>query len=217
MHINARQARDEIVKYGLIMKESALVVGTWGNISMRVPDSKLIAITPSGVDYDKTNPEDILIVDLEGNIVDGELKPSIEIHLHLAIYKARKDVNAIVHTHSTYSTSYAIARKEIPATTEDCVQIVGGSVRVTDYCLPGTVELGNEAVKKLGDKNAVLLANHGLLAAAGTLKETLKVAQIVEKAAQSNLFAQLIGGAVELEEDDINAMRDFYLTKYGQR
>jgi L-fuculose-phosphate aldolase len=217
MHINARQASDEIVKYGLIMKESALVVGTWGNISTRVQDTDLVAITPSGVDYDKTRPEDIVIVDLEGNIIDGKLKPSIELPLHLAIYKARKDVNAIVHTHSTYSTSYAIARKEIPASAEDSAQIVGGNVRVTDYFLPGTVELGNEAVKKLEDRNAVLLANHGLLAAAGTLKEALKVAQIVEKAAQSNLFAQLIGGAVELEENDINAMRDFYLNKYGQR
>ncbi|MCK5764285.1 MAG: class II aldolase/adducin family protein [Clostridiales bacterium] len=217
MHINARQASDEIVKYGLIMKESALVVGTWGNISTRVQDTDLVAITPSGVDYDKTKPEDIVIVDIEGNIIDGELKPSIELPLHLAIYKARKDVNAIVHTHSTYSTSYAIARKEIPATVEDSVQIVGGNVRVTEYCLPGSIELGNEAVKKLEDRNAVLLANHGLLAAAGTLKEALKVAQIIEKAAQSNLFAQLIGGAVELEESDINAMRDFYINKYGQR
>ena len=217
MHINARQASDEIVKYGLIMKESALVVGTWGNISTRVPETNLIAITPSGVDYDKTKPENIVIVDLEGNIVDGELKPSIEIHLHLAIYKARRDVNAIVHTHSTYSTSYAIARKEIPATAEDSAQIVGGNVKVTDYCLPGSIELGIEAVKKLEDRNAVLLANHGLLAAASSLKEALKVAQVVEKAAQSNLFAQLIGGAVELEDEDINAMRDFYLNKYGQR
>ncbi|MEA3424441.1 MAG: class II aldolase/adducin family protein [Bacillota bacterium] len=217
MHINASQARNEIVKHGLIMKESALVVGTWGNISTRVQDTDLVAITPSGVDYDKTKPEDIVIMDLEGNIVDGKLKPSIELPLHLAIYKARKDVNAIVHTHSTYSTSYAIARKEIPATAEDSVQIVGGNVRVTDYRLPGSTELGNEAVEKLEDRNAVLLANHGLLAAAGTLKEALKVAQIVEKAAQSNLFAQLIGGAVELEKNDINAMRDFYLNKYGQR
>ncbi|MBN2260806.1 MAG: class II aldolase/adducin family protein [Clostridiales bacterium] len=217
MNINIRQARDEVVKCGKTIHESALVVGTWGNISVRIPDSEYVAITPSGVDYQKTDAESIVIVDLDGNIIDGELKPSIEINLHLAIYRARTDVNAIIHTHSTFCTSYAIARKEIPAAAEDLAQIVGGNVRVTDYCLPGTIELGREAVEKLGNRNAVLLSNHGLLAAAKSLNEALKVAQVVEKAAQSSLMAQLIGGAVVLSDDDINSMREFYLNKYGQK
>ena len=217
MQINVKQARDEIVKCGKLMVDSALVVGTWGNISMRVEGTNTIAITPSGVGYNRTKPLDIVIIDEEGNIVDGKLKPSIEINLHLAIYKSRPDVHAIVHTHSTYCTSYAVARKEIPATAEDLAQIVGGSVRVTEYCLPGSMELGKEAVEKLGDRNAVILANHGCLCVAPTVKEALKVASIVEKSAQANLFAQLIGGAVELSNEDIDYMRDFYLNKYGQR
>lgn len=217
MVITVKLTRDEIVNCGKTMKETALVVGTWGNISMRVPDSDQIAITPSGVDYDKTKPAEVLIVDMEGNIVDGNLKPSIELPLHLAVYRDREDVNAIVHTHSTYSTAYAVARKPIPATAEDLVQCVGGEVRVCDFYLPGTVELGQAAVEGLKDRNAVLLANHGCLCAAESLEEAIKIALVVEKTAQANLLAQLLGGSVELDKTDIDCMREFYINKYGQK
>ncbi|WP_243414769.1 class II aldolase/adducin family protein [Sporosalibacterium faouarense] len=217
MHIKFHKIRESVINTGIDMLNSQLVVGTWGNISARVPDEDCIAITPSGVDYNNIIPEDIIIMDMDGNIIDGDKKPSIEYNLHLAIYKARADVNAIVHTHSTYCTAMAIARKSIPGAAEDLVQIVGGDVKVSEYVLPGTKELGEAAVKALEGRNACILANHGCLAASRNLKETLKTALIVEKSAKATIYAQMMGGVVELSQDDIDFMRDFYLNKYGQR
>lgn len=218
MEIKFEKVRREVMEMGIKMSSSHLVIGTWGNISSRVyEDRSLMAITPSGMDYDNISPEDIVIMDFEGNIIDGKRKPSIEFGLHSAIYKAREDVNAIVHTHSEYCTAMAIARKGIPGAAEDLVQIVGGDVRVSEYRLPGSKELGEAAVKALEGRNAVILANHGCLTAARDLKEAFKAAGVVEKSAKATLFAKLIGGAVELSKEDIDFMRDFYLNKYGQR
>ena len=217
MPVKFKLIRDKVIQTGIKMSGGGLVLGTWGNISARIPEENYVAITPSGVDYDNIGLEDIVIVDLEGNIIDGSKKPSIEMVLHLEIYKNRDDVNAIVHTHSEYCTALAIARKGIPAAAEDLVQIAGGNIRVTKYCLPGSLELGIETVTALKDRNAVILANHGCLAAAKDLKEAFKVALIVEKSAKATIFAQLMGGVVELSQHDIDFMRDFYLNKYGQR
>lgn len=217
MTVKYEVIRQEIIDMGVQMADSALVVGTWGNISARVPGENLVAITPSGVDYHKIAPQDIVILDMEGNIVDSDKKPSIESHLHLAIYNAREDVNAVIHTHSTYCTSMAIARKPIPAAAEDMVQIVGGDVRVSEYFLPGSIELANAAVRALEGRNACILANHGCLGAGKDLKETLKIVSVVEKSAQATIFANIMGGVVELDQKDVDFMRDFYLNKYGQR
>ncbi|BEP29144.1 class II aldolase/adducin family protein [Helicovermis profundi] len=217
MSLKYLRAREEVIKTGVEMLRLSHVVGTWGNISMRIEDENSFAITPSGVDYDKIKIEDVVIIDFDGNIINGELKPSIEWGLHLNVYKHRSDISAIVHTHSTYSTAFAIARKPIPASAEDLVQIVGGDVKVTNYVLPGSTELGIEAVKALEGRNACILANHGLLSAAATLKEALKIVNVVEKSAQATIFANLLGGVVELGKTDVDFMRDFYLNKYGQR
>jgi len=211
------KVRQEVIDTGRYMLDSALVVGTWGNISARVPEEELVAITPSGVDYDTIEPQDIVIVDFDGNIVDGDKKPSIEVPLHTAIYRARNDVNAIVHTHSTYVTAMAIARKPIPAACEDMVQIVGGNVRVSEYVLPGSAELGVKAVEAMEGRMAVILANHGCLGAGRDLKEAMKTVQVVEKSAQATILANMMGGVVELSQEDVDIMRDFYLNKYGQR
>lgn len=208
--------RKEIADLGREIALSGFNLGTWGNISARTDENK-IAITPSGVCYETMKPEDIVIVDLEGNILDGQLKPSIELPLHSELYKAKPNINAIIHTHSVHCTAFAVARKPIPAVCEDMVQIVGGSVDVADYFLPGSEKLAGSAISALGNKNACILANHGLLCAAGNLKETYKVTQIVEKSAQAVILAHSLGTPVELSQEDIDFMRDFYLNKYGQR
>ncbi len=208
--------RKKIVEKGMEILSTNLIVGTWGNISCRVPGENYIAITPTGMNYDSLVPEDIVVLDLKGNIISGTRKPSIEVPLHLSIYKARKDVQAIIHTHSAYATAMAVAQKEIPGAIEDLVQIVGGNVRVNEYALPGTEQLGVNTVKALEGRNAVLLANHGMLGVGCNLDEALKVCQVVEKSAQIVLLAQLIGGAVELSQGDIDGMRNFYVKGYGQ-
>lgn len=211
------ETRKKVVEKGIEMLSTNLTVGTWGNISCRVPGEDYIAITPTGMGYDTLVPEDIVVLDLKGNTISGTRKPSIEVPLHLAIYNAREDVQAIVHTHSAYATAMAVARREIPGAVEDLVQIVGGNVRVNEYALPGTEQLGINTVKAMEGRNAVLLANHGMLGAGRDLEEAFRVCQVVEKSAQITLLAQLMGGVVELSQDDIDGMRNFYLDAYGQR
>jgi len=210
------ETRKKVVEKGIEMLSTNLTVGTWGNISCRVPGEDYIAITPTGMSYDTLVPEDIVVLDLRGNIICGTRKPSIEVPLHLAIYTAREDVQAIVHTHSAYATAMAVARREIPGAVEDLVQIVGGNVRVNEYALPGTEQLGINTVKAMEGRNAVLLANHGMLGAGRNLEEAFRVCQVVEKSAQVTLLAQLMGGVVALSQDDIDGMRNYYLQGYGQ-
>ncbi|MDW7651550.1 MAG: class II aldolase/adducin family protein [Bacillota bacterium] len=191
-----------------------LVLGTWGNVSVRDGDNSML-ITPSGMNYEQLEPADLVRLSLDGGTAQGRWKPSSEWRLHAAIYRGRQDISAIVHTHSVYATAFAVARMPIPAVVEDLVQVAGGSVDVADYTLPGTDELAENALLALGNKSAVLLASHGLVGAAQTLEEALKVCRIAEKTAQVALFARLLGPVHELSEEDIRAMRNFYLTSYG--
>lgn len=216
MDINYLDERKEVIEIGLEMVKTNLVVGTWGNISRRI-DENLMAITPSGMDYDSLKPEDIVIVDMEGNVVEGDRKPSIEYIMHMEIYKDRDDINGIVHTHSIYCTAFAAARMGIPACLDDLVQIVGGNVRVAKYALPGTMDLAKNVVNALEERNAVILSNHGAVAGGRDLKEALKTALVLEKSAQAAIFAETIGGVVPLRRKEIESMRDFYLNEYGQR
>jgi len=208
--------RQQVVAAGRQMARAALAVGTWGNLSCRLPNN-LIAITPSGMEYEALKPRDIVIMDLAGNCIEGRRKPSTEQPLHRAIYAAREDISAIIHTHSVYASAMAAARKPIPGAMEDLVQIVGGDVRVARYALPGSPELGQYVVEAMSGRNGVLLANHGALGAAADLKQALLICQIIEKSAKIIIAAQAAGGAVPLPQEDIDVMRNFFLHKYGQR
>lgn len=210
-------ARKEIIEASLVILKSGFVIGTWGNMSTRIIGDELVAITPTGVEYSKLIPENIPIVDMEGNLIDGNMKPSIELLLHLEIYKNRPDINAIIHTHSVHCTAMAVARKPIPAACDDLVQIVGGGVRVSPYRLPSAEDFNTVIIDALKGRQAVIMANHGLLAAGHDLKETVKIAFVCEKAAHASLLAASIGGAIELNESECVFMRDFYLNKYGQK
>lgn len=208
--------RLQVLETGIEMAKAALAVGTWGNISCRLEGEKM-AITPSGMEYSTLRPEDLVIMDLEGNCLDGCRKPSTEQPLHRAIYLARPDVQAIVHTHSIYASAFAAARKPIPGAIEDLVQIVGGEVRVAQYALPGSPQLGHYAAEALEGRNGALLANHGVIGAAGDLRQALLICQIIEKSAQIAIAALALGGMAPLPQEDIDAMRQYFLKGYGQR
>ena len=198
------EMRQAVVDTGRQMIGRGLVAGTWGNISMRSSSGEQIAITPSGRPYDQLTLEDIVVVDPAGQVLSGQ-RPSSELALHLAIYRARTDVRAIVHTHSLYATACAVAGKAIPASLEEMVQAVGGAVQVATYALPGTVELANHAVAALADRSA---------ACGPSLAEALLVAELVEKAAHIHVVAEQLGGARELSDEDVALMRRFYLEHY---
>ena len=209
--------RQDVVEAGLKLVHSAMTVGTYGNISCRM-DEGHIAVTPSGRDYEQLTPEDIVVTDMEGKKTDGALLPSSELPLHLAIYKRFPEAQAIVHTHSIYASALAVAHKVLPPVIEDLTQIVGGTVRCTEYTIAGTNELGKRAVEAMeGGCNAALLANHGAVCWGRSMKEALNTAQILEKGAQIYYIARSFGTPVPLNEATVRTLHDFYINHYSKR
>lgn len=211
-----RMARREIVETGRKLTEKRLVAGSWGNISCRTGGG-LIAVTPSGLGYDKTRDEDIVLLDMDGRTVSGRRVPSSESRLHLAVYAACPQAGAVIHTHSIYASALAAMRREVPAVIEDIVQIIGGSVKCAEYALPGTQQLADNAVKALGGRKAALLASHGAVCWGANLEDALIVAEVLEKAAQIAVICSSCGGAVELSAEDAAVMHKFYEEHYSRR
>ena len=209
--------RKIVIDAGLTMLREELTVGTWGNVSARDSETGLIYISPSGMDYQSIQPEDIVVLDAALNIVDGFRKPSIEKEMHAAVYNARADVNAVIHTHPLYSTVLGVNGMELPAVSEDFAQIVGDKIICSKYALPGTSELAQNTVKALGKQNAVLLPNHGTMSVGEDMKNALIVCQVVEKSAHIYILAKSIGTPHLISDEDIKAMQDYKKNEYGQR
>jgi L-fuculose-phosphate aldolase len=198
--------RTALTDAGRELMNRKLSVGTWGNISLRVDKDKCI-ITPSGMNYQKLVPDDMVLIDLEGQVIDGKWKPSSEKTLHVEIYKNRADVRAIIHYHPIFSSILSVVRYNIPALIEDSVMLLGGEIKVTDYVFPGGVELAKEAVRGLGNNNAVILANHGAVCVGKDLEKTFAACEVLEKSAQIFIFAKLFGQVNLLPEDDIKKLQ----------
>lgn len=174
------------------MAARGLVVGTSGNISLRFKDTDdrdLVAITPNNRYYDSMNADEIGIVDLEGQLVEGEYSTSIETMLHLGIYKARKKVNAVIHTHPVFSSIFSVAGMDIPPILDDQITYLGGEIKVAEYSLPGSQDLVSNVVPALGPRNAVILANHGALAVGRDMVEAFVNCEMLEKTARIYLHA----------------------------
>jgi L-fuculose-phosphate aldolase len=188
--------RDQVLETRLKLVEKGLVSGKTGNVSLRVrpgagPD--LIVITPTSKHYDTLSVEGIAVVDFAGTVVEGKLPPSSEFRLHVAIYKAREGVGAVIHTHSVYASAIAVSGGGIPAILEEEVILLGGEVKVAAFAASGSEELARNAVEALGDRNAVVLANHGGVGVGGTLSEALDACEVLEKAARVYLLALAAG------------------------
>ncbi len=169
------------------MYNNGLTVGSWGNISMRISDDRII-ITPSGSNYMKMNIEDIVVMDLNGNKIEGRLNPSSERLMHYQIYRKRNNVNAIVHTHSIYSSVISVINKDIPPITEDIVMILGKNVKVAKYALTGTMELANNVVEALGANNAAIMANHGAVSVGSDMERAITAAEVLEKSSRIMVY-----------------------------
>ncbi|MCE5286116.1 MAG: class II aldolase/adducin family protein [Pelosinus sp.] len=214
---NETELRKQLLKTGYSLLDKGLVAGTWGNISVRIPDTTHILITPSGRNYLELSSDDLARVDANGKLISGNYKPSSELPLHLAVYQTRPDINAIVHTHSIFASAMAVARKSIPPIIEDLVQLTGGSIDVSNYALPGTAELAKNTVSALGQKNAVLMANHGVVGCGQSLAEAMTACELVEKAAQIYIYANQLGGAHVLSDKDVAVMHEFYVNYYREQ
>ena len=167
--------REEVVRVARLLRARGLAIGTSGNVGARLTDGR-IAITPATMDYDDMTPDDVVIVNSDGSPSEGHRQPSSELRIHLGIFGARPDVGGIVHSHSPYATAYAAARREVPAVHYVLALLVGpgrDTLRVAPYATFGTEALARNVVAALGHDQAVLLANHGAIAVAGSLRSAL--------------------------------------------
>ena len=208
------QQRQQIVDYGLKMIRSGLTTGSGGNLSILSAEDDLIAISPSGIDYHDVTVTDVVVVDRSGKTVDGERKPSSELGFHLALYAARAEIGAVVHTHSVYATTLACLHWELPAV-HYLVAFSGDKVPLAPYATFGTPELADNIIKSIGSYNAVLLANHGLVAVATDMKNCFNVAEEIELVARIYYQTKTVGQPVLVEDEEMQRVVDKF-SHYGQ-
>ena len=206
--------RQEVVDYCKLMVARGLTKGTGGNISIFDRDSRNMIISPSGIDYNVMTAEDVSVVDLNGNVLDGK-KPSSEFPMHAIFYKRRDDIDAIVHTHSTFATTISSLRWDLPAVSY-LVAFSGKNVRCASYATFGTQELAENAFEAMMDRQAVLLANHGLLAGANNIATAFAVAEEIEFCCEVYSRAKAIGEPVILDDAEMEVMAEKFKT-YGQK
>ncbi|HAA85627.1 MAG TPA: hypothetical protein DCE14_04650 [Kosmotogaceae bacterium] len=207
----------QLIEYGIKVFKSGLVQGTGGNLSQRVgSEGQYYLMTPSGIDYDSIEPKDVLVMDMNGSIVEGERSPSIEHGMHREVYKHREDINAIIHTHSLYATALSIARQPLPEI-ESTIVLMGGSIEVAEFARHGSMELARNVVKALSNKKAVLMANHGLLVAEKNLERAFKGCLGIEQCAHMYILARSIGEVCPIDSEKCDELREYIRTSYGQK
>lgn len=184
-----------------------MFAATSGNLSVFDRESGKIYITPGSFPYEEMTPEDIMAIDLDGNILEGKHSPSSEWRMHAAIYRADKRVNAIVHTHSPYATAFAINHMRIPAVLYEMVFFLGGDIPVAEGAIPGTPEVGENCVPVLKERNGCLMANHGALAVGDTLDRAYTRAVYIEDAAKAYSVALTHGKTYEIGVEAENEIR----------
>lgn len=196
---------------------AGLVAGSSGNVSRRIstPDGDLIAITASSVPYHRFTLDDVLVVDFDVEPVVGEGVPSSESLTHVAVYRARLDVGAVIHTHAPHASAFAAAGVPIPPILDEQVVILGGAVEVAAYGSSASEELADNCVAALGERAAVLLRNHGAVAVGRDLEEAIAAAELTERIARVQLLATALGGARELPPEVIAAERAIYRMTRG--
>ncbi len=204
------EARHDVWLHARRMWEGGLVTASAGNVSRRVDDT-LIAITPTSIAYEVMTEDQIVIVDLaSGNAVHSFHLPSYELPMHLGVYRARADIAAIVHTHSPFVTTLSVLRRPLPPIIDEMMLYFGGTIEVTEYAFTGTEAVGTNVVRALGDRKAVILANHGNVCVGPTLERALHVAIAMESSARVYVQALQVGDPVALPEEAIRAGRRLF-------
>jgi L-ribulose-5-phosphate 4-epimerase len=210
---NWQEAKRIVLETALKMVEKGLVVGKSGNVSLRLPPERgkdLLAITPSRREYDLLTVDDIQVIDFNGKTVEGNLVPSVETMLHIGIYQARKNIRAVIHTHSVYATAVGVAGLEIPPIVEDQVNFLGGEIKAAGYAPSGSDELVANVVAALGERNAALLPNHGAVGIGPTMRQAFTSCEIMEKTARIYLYARSLGNVNTLSDEAVAACKGFF-------
>ena len=206
--------KSSLVAAAQTLLRDGLVEGTSGNLSVRVDGDRAV-LTPSSLPYETMTPDDLVVTDLEGNVLDGERSPTSEKALHLACMRAHDDIGAVIHSHAKYSTMFAVTHQPIPCVIEEFDVYVGGEVPVADYRLTGSDELAEEVSRHVGERGAVLMANHGLLAVGRDLADAIKVTSLVERTAEILWGARALGEIVPLPDSTLERFRPIYKALRG--
>jgi L-fuculose-phosphate aldolase len=214
--MTVNEAKELVSNSGKMLLEKGYVSGTWGNISCRI-DETWIAITPSGREYETMSPEEIVIMNYRDHSYQGTIKPSSEYKLHTEIYRNRKKINAVIHTHQMNASTVAAARREVPPILDDMAQIIGPSVRVAEYALPNTKKIVRATMKALEGRYAALMANHGAVCIGRDMKEAFTVCDVLEKACKAFIEAEFLGGAKGINKFEAYIMHQYYLRKYSRQ
>jgi len=208
--------REELVRLHAELPRHNLVVWTGGNVSVRDPETGLVAIKPSGVRYEDLTASSMVVLDLDGTVVDGDLKPSSDTLSHLHVYRHRPDVNGVVHTHSRYATAFAAVGRSIPVYLTAQADEFGGEVPCSGFAMIGTEAIGAEIVAGIGASPAILLRNHGVFTIGPTAEAAVKAAVMVEDIAATVWAALQIGTPDVLSDEIVAGLHDRYTNIYGQ-
>jgi L-fuculose-phosphate aldolase len=192
-------APEQVLAAAKELLEKGLVEGTSGNISARMENGN-VALTPSSLDYRDMKLEDIVIVNPEGETVQGERAPTSEKYLHMACLTAYEDIAVVIHSHAVYATMFAVAQQDIPSCIDEFTVYLGGDVRCTEYASSGSPELGEQTVKALEDRGAALIANHGMVAVATDMHKAMHITALVERSAKIIWGAKQLGAIHPLPE-----------------
>jgi L-ribulose-5-phosphate 4-epimerase len=209
--------RRELVDLHDELPRNGLVVWTGGNISARDPGTGLVAIKPSGVRYGELTPDSMVVVDLDGNVVEGDLKPSSDTASHLYIYRHRPDVNGVVHTHSRFATAFAAVGRSIPVYLTGHADEFGGEIPCAPFAFIGDDSIGSLVVEGIGRSRAILLKNHGVFTIGSSARSAVKSAVMVEDVAATVFFALQLGTPEVLPDEAVERLHRRYTTVYGQQ
>jgi len=208
--------KEKLVDLNRELPKNHLVVWTSGNVSARDPETGLVVIKPSGVLFESLSPEDMVVIDLDGKVVEGSRKPSSDTASHLYIYRCRADVGGIVHTHSRYATAFAATGKSIPCVLTAIADEFGGPIPCGGFALIGGEEIGKVVVENIGRSPAMLLKNHGVFTIGRTPVDAVKAAVMTEDVAATVWLALQIGEPEEISPADIEKLHHRYTHVYGQ-
>ena len=211
-----KRLKEELCRLHLELPKNGLVKWTGGNISARDVGSGLVVIKPSGVRYETLRPEDHVVVNLDGEVVEGTLRPSSDTASHLYIYRHRQDVNGVVHTHSPYATAFAAVSMPIPCCLTAIADEFGGSIPCTDFAMIGNEAVGKQVVEHIGSSKAVLLKQHGVFTIGETATAAVKAAVMVEDVAKAVWLALQIGEVMDIDPEAVKALHARYTYVYGQ-
>ena len=209
--------RTHVLDTALLLPKYGLVWMAGGTVCARDAQTGYVVVTPSGLDYERLTPDDMIVTDMDMNLVEGKYRPSVALNLWTGFMRSRPELTAVVHTHSPYATAFSVAYQSIPVITETMADWFGQPVPVTRYLSVEDPEFSTLPIEVMGSGYAVLLGNHGPITVGNTLAHALERAVTLEEAARTYSIARMINVPVTLTEEQACASFDYYHNRYGQK